>query len=302
MRSLAFAVALGTLLGCGGTQPPAPAAPSDETLSRDTRAGRLAYLQERPDEAIAQYRAALVRAQARDDIAAIGDLGYNLAVAELRANAPARALAVARATREELERRGRQAFAGLLLVEATAYYRSGDGRAADALAARVQAAGDPEAAARATFLRGLMADERDDASGLSAATAALRPNPEPALQADALELAARLALRGGAAERAEADAAHAVALRQDALDYRGLARALALQGQATLRLGRPRIAADLYLRAGRSAAAQGDPATARPWLLQAQTLADDEGVARAVAEALQKLDTMPAGERGGAGS
>jgi hypothetical protein len=82
-------VLLGALIGCGGEPPPAP--PSDETLSRDTRAGRLAYLQERPDEAIAQYRAALVRAQARDDIVAIGDLGYNLAVAELRANAPARA-------------------------------------------------------------------------------------------------------------------------------------------------------------------------------------------------------------------
>jgi hypothetical protein len=71
------------LAACGGSEPP-PAAPSDETLSRDTRAGRLAYLQERPEEAIAQYRAALARAQARDDITAIGDLGYNLAVAELR--------------------------------------------------------------------------------------------------------------------------------------------------------------------------------------------------------------------------
>src|SRR5262249_45383930 len=125
--------------------------------------------------------------------------------------------------------------------------------------------------------------------------AALRLNdPEPALQADALELAARVALRGAAAERAEADAARAVALRQDALDYRGLARALALQGQATERPARPRLAADLYLRAGRSAAAQGDRATARPWLLQARALADDDGVARAVAEALQKLDAMPA--------
>ncbi|MBV8169267.1 MAG: hypothetical protein JO021_20910, partial [Alphaproteobacteria bacterium] len=263
---------------------------SDETLQRDTRAGRLAYLQERPEEAVAQYRLALARAQARDDLTAIGDLGYNLAVAELRANAPARALDVARATREELERRGQAPFPALLLVEATAHYRNGDPATADALAARVQQAGDAEAAARATFLRGLMADERDDAAALSTASAALRPNPEPALQADAAELSARVALRGGAFDRAEADAARAVLLRQEALDYRGLARALALQGQASLKLGRPKIAADLYLRAGRSAATQGDAQSARPWLTQARALADDPGVARAVAEALQKLD------------
>jgi hypothetical protein len=276
------------LAACGGGEPP-PAPPSDETLSRDTRAGRLAYLQERPEEAVAQYRAALARAQARDDITAIGDLGYNLAVAELRANAPARALAVARATREELERRGQAPFPALVLAEATATYRTGDPAAADRLAARVQQAGDADAAARATFLRGLMADERDDAAGLAAAAAALRPTTEPALQADAAELTARIALRRGAFDGAEAEAARAVLLRQEALDYRGLARALALQGQAALKLDRPKIAADLYLRAGRSAAAQGDGEAARPWLAQARALADDPGVARAVDEALQKL-------------
>ena len=280
------------LAGCGGgSKPPAPAQPADETLQRDTRAGRLAYQQERPDEAIAQYRLALVRAQARDDLPAIADLGYDLAVAELHANAPARALGVARATREELERRGATPFPALLLAEATALYRTAALEEADRLAAQVQATGDPAAAARAGFLRGLMADERGDAAGLAAAAAALRPSGDPALQADQAELAARLALRRDDGAAADAAAARAVALRQEALDYRGVARALALQGEAALRLGRPAAAADLFLRAGRSALAQGDAASGRPWLERARAQGADPAVAQAAADLL----AQPAG-------
>src|SRR5439155_16800871 len=94
-------------------------------LQRQTHAGQLAFELERNEEAAAQYRTALSRAQARDDPDAIGDTGYNLAVAELRANAPDKALADARATRIELERRGAKPFPALLLAEATALYRTG---------------------------------------------------------------------------------------------------------------------------------------------------------------------------------
>ena len=94
-------------------------------LQRQTHAGQLAFELERNEEAAAQYRTALSRAQARDDPDAIGDMGYNLAVAELRANAPDKALADARATRIELERRGSKPFPALLLAEATALYRTG---------------------------------------------------------------------------------------------------------------------------------------------------------------------------------
>jgi hypothetical protein len=85
----------------------------DEMLQRQTHAGQLAFELERNEEAAAQYRTALSRAQARDDPDAIGDTGYNLAVAELRANAPDKALADARATRIELERRDSKPFPAL---------------------------------------------------------------------------------------------------------------------------------------------------------------------------------------------
>jgi tetratricopeptide (TPR) repeat protein len=277
------------LAGCGGTRDTA-APPTDETLERATRAGGLAYSVERPTEAIAQYEAALSRAQARDDVGAIGDIGYNLAVAHLAANEPDRALAVARRTSAELERRGVVVFPALSLVEATALYRSGNITEADKVATRVQSGADAQSAARATFLRGLIADDRGDTAGLSAAIAGLQPSSVPALQADAQELAARLALRSGNPARAVEAAQRAVASRRDALDYRGLSRALALAGEGERQRGNSEVAADLYLRAGRSAAAQHDVALARPWLEKAIALNPSQPIKTAAAEVLQQLD------------
>jgi hypothetical protein len=212
------------IAGCGASAPD-PAAPlTDEILQRDTNAGRLAYELERDEEATTQYHAALTRAQERDDLAAIGDAGYNLAVVELRANAPDRALADARATRAELERRGATLFPALLLAEATALNRTGAVAEADRAAQAIQRAGDVDAAARATFLRGLIADERGDGTGLAAAVDALNAAKTPPLEADFAELAARLALRRSDPAHAQRQAARAAELRQKALDYRGLAQ------------------------------------------------------------------------------
>src|SRR4029453_477881 len=64
---------------------------------------------------------------------------------------------------------------------------------------------------------------------------------------------------------------------QQALDYRGMARALSLAGDAALRTGRAADAADPYLRAGRSALLQGGPATATPLLKRAEDLGKQTG-------------------------
>jgi hypothetical protein len=290
MRALRLLVLAAALLpaACGST-PDEPPAPVDETMRRETNAGQLAFSLEHPDEAAKRYRAALVRAQARDDLSAMADLGYNIAVAELRAGSPDRALAAARDAREEVESRGGQPYAGLLLVEATALYQTGNAAAADSLAARAVAGADAEAAARAIYLRGVIADERGDTRILAAAASALSTTTQPALQADAAELAARLALRRNDLRIAGDAAARAVALRRDTLDYRGLARALALQATAAQRAGDARSAADLYARAGRSAAAQGDTSHARQWLQQAVALAPASPATR---DALRLLSTL----------
>jgi hypothetical protein len=249
----------------------------------------LAYSLNRPEQAIAQYKLAVERARARDDADAIGDYGYNLVVAQLAANQPQRALASAQMTQAELARRGAASFPALDLAKATALYRLGDKQASDRLAEQVQDGSDESAAARASFLRGLIADETDYVSGLDDALARLARPGSPAQQADADELAARCDLRRHSFVTAAAKAEQAADLRRSILDYRGMVRALAVAADAEARAGNTRASADLYLRAGQSAAAQGDAASARPWLEQAMHLGSDPALFDAARLALASL-------------
>jgi len=290
----AFFVASVLLSGCGGA-PPQPARPQDTVLQRESEAGNLAFTLQRPSEAAAQYEQALERAEARDDSGAIGDYGYDLAVADLSANRPKDALAAARMTRIELARRGVAPFPALILVEATALYRLGDKEQADSLAAEVEVGNDPSAAAGAAFLRGLIADEGGDQARLDAALSRLAHPANTEESADAFELAARRDLRDGQFARAESEAARAADLRRTGLDYRGMARALAVEGQAAEEAGDMAAAADLYIQAAQSAAAQGDASSARPWLRQALALANTPTLRQLARQTLAKLDTSEDG-------
>ena len=284
------ACALLILVGaCGGTEPQPAKAPEDQALVRHEQAGKIAYDLDRPDEAVAQFEAALTQAQARDDLKAIADLSFNLAVAQLRANRPADAQETTQQARAELIRRGSQPFPALLLAEATALYRLDRRGEADALAAEVEGSGDADAAAGASFLRGLIADESGDEAALRAASGRLTGVSAPLRVADRLELQARLALRQGDFATARAAAMHAATVRQEGLDYRGMARALAVAAAAAEQAGERELAADLYLRAGRSAAAQSDAVTARPWLERALGLTPDDATEDAAEAALAGL-------------
>jgi len=263
--------------------------PDDTMMRQNAHAAGLALSLDRPNEAIAQYKLALERAQARDDAAAIGDYGYDMAVAQLAANQPEKALATVRTTRAELIRRDVSSFAALDLAEATACYRIGDKSTSDRLARLVETGDDQTAALRASFLRGLIADDSSDTAELDHAIAHLSSATSPEQQADRYELLARRALRQGAFASATELAEHAADLRRDALDYRGMARALAVAADAAARGGSTRLAADLYMRAGQSAAAQGDAKTARPWLQRAMELSDDATLHQAAKSAIAAL-------------
>ncbi len=290
MRRAVLAVAyVLTLSACGGARPVSP--PEDRTLQREAQAARLAFEQEKHEEAIIQYRTALRRAGARDDGAMRADLSFNLAVAELAANRPADALATARGMRAELIRRGAVVSPDIDLVEATALYRTGALAEADALAATAQAAGGA-VGMRASLLRGLIADQRGDVTGLRAALAALSAPVTDTQKADRAELAARVSLRDGDPHRARTEAEQAADLRRTALDYRGTARALAVAAGAARAAGDTAGAADLYLRAGRSAAALGDVAQARPWLRQAVALAGPGALRVAAEQEARGLDAV----------
>ena len=234
---------------------------------------------ELPKEAVRQYRTALARAYERDDVAAIGDGGYNLALAQMKSGDPKGAVATVRVTQDELERRHAPVSAELSLVLAAASYRAGDatGAAAAAQQALGRPAGDPDTVARAWFIRGLVAADRSDRASLAEAIAALKPGKSADLEADRLELAGRAALLDNQPADALAQFVRAAANRQQTLDYRGMARVLSQAGDASLRLGRNGEAADYFLRAGRSALLQGDSTMASPLLKHAEELARQTG-------------------------
>jgi hypothetical protein len=294
-RSAAAFVVTSTLLsGCGGT-PPRSAQPQDLVLQRESEAGKLAFSMQRPSEAASQYKRALEQAEARDDAGAIGDYGYDLAVADLADNRPKDALAAARKTHIELANRGLAPFPSLILAEANALYRLGDRKRADNLAAAVEVGGNPSAAAGAAFLRGLIAAESGDQAGLDTALARLAHPADTAESADAFELAARRDLGERDFARAESEADRAVDLRRTDLDYRGMARALAVEGQAAAAAGDRATAADLFIRAAQSAAAQGDASSARRWLRQALALADTPMLRQVARQTLAELHTAKDG-------
>lgn len=132
------------------------------------------------------------------------------------------------------------------------------------------------------------ADEAGNTDDLRRALARLWGASAPLRRADRQELQARLALRQDDLAGARVATMQAAGIRQEAFDYRGMARALAVATLAAERAGDSEAAANLYLRAGRSAAAQSDSGTARPWLERVLGLtrdADTEAAARAAGSA-----------------
>jgi hypothetical protein len=282
------------LAACGGRT--APQAPEDVPLSQAAASGQQALDFARLKQAISQYQQAYTLALARDDAGAVGDLGYNLAVAQLADDDPAAALRTALRTRDALTARATRPFAELDLVEAAALHRLGRDAEADRLAARAQAGASSAATvARASYVRGLVADKRRDPAGLSAALAQYDRVKAPTtdIQADRDELLARLSLLRGQYRTAAIQAQRAADLRRTRLDYRAMAGALALAAEAMQRAGAPQDAADLYLQAGESAASRGDTRSASRWLARAMRLAGSSPTRHTAQTALTALRETP---------
>jgi tetratricopeptide (TPR) repeat protein len=279
IRFLALLAAL-FVAACSGS-PSDAGPPPDRRLEQTNSAGSRALALNQTAEAIKQYRVALMLAYERDDAGAIGDVGYNLAVAQLRAGAAADAARTVREIRTELDRRHKPPPAELVLVQAAVAYRLGAPEEALAAVQEVLARSplDRETASRAWYIRGAVLADRGDAQGLAQALAAIPPSAQPDQEGDRLELSGRAALLASASDRAAREFEQAADQRRLALDYRGMARALALAGAAVERQGRAADAAVLFLRAGRSASLQGDAATARTLLDRADQLARQSGAA-----------------------
>jgi tetratricopeptide (TPR) repeat protein len=281
------------LAGCTAAAPaPEPAEPVDQELMSGWQLARFAFEERQYDQAAGLYTRVLERAYASDDLGAIGDVGYELAVVRLRQLDASAAALQARQTRNELRRRGEEPFAELYLVEAVALYELGEPAGAEAMAdqAIALASGPGDAVARrAWFLNGRIAADRADKAGVARALAALGRAQNPELQADRLELVGRQGLLDDRPDRALPAFRTSADLRRDAKDYLGMARVLALAGEAAERAGMASEAADLYFRAGRSAEVEGGPADARRWLGAAARLAETTGQTEILTQANERL-------------
>jgi tetratricopeptide (TPR) repeat protein len=271
----AAAILLGASLAlgaCGGGTPADTGPPPDTKLDIANKAGTQALSMDMPVQAVRQYKLALTRAYERDDTEATA---YNLALAQMRAGDPKEALRTAREARAELDRRHVPVPAELALVQSAAAYRAGDlgGAAAAAQQVLELKARDPDTVPRAWFIRGLVAAERGDGTTLAQAIAALPPSKQADIEADRQELMGRAALLAGQSAEALVSFERSAANRQQALDYRGMARVLAMAGEASLKLNRTSDAAVFFLRAGRTNLLQGDAAAAMPLLKRAEDLA-----------------------------
>ena len=290
LAPLALLAAILLISGCAGHRPPAP--PQDQALQQAARAGRQSLTFGRPDQAVAQYRRAFTLALARDDAPVIGDVGYDLAVAQLAGDdagghaAAAAALQTILHTRDALAARAAPGFAELDLAQAAALHRLGRDPEADPLAARAQAtASDPATVVRASFVRGLIADARGDVPGILAALDRFGQPKRPSVdwQAAHDELVARLDRSRARYLDAAAAAQRAADLHRIQLRYRDMAALLAFAADAQERGGEPAEAARLYLQAGESAAARADTASATSWLRQALLIPQADPVVRQAA-------------------
>ena len=197
----------------------------------------------------------------------------------MRAGRPRDAIHTAQALQAELSRRG-IVDPDFDLIKATALFQLNDLRAADRIAAGLTSSKKPELANAAWFLRGLIADMHHDRFGLAKAAASLTPAADPG---DVAELQSRLSRRS-------APALQAADFRRNRMDYKGMARALALAADFTPNAPK---AADLYMRAGRSAASQGDTANARIWFRRARKLSSDKNLQQLAEQALHDLPPHP---------
>jgi tetratricopeptide (TPR) repeat protein len=277
---LLLAVAV-LILGSCGSSPVVQKGPvADQDLERFNRAAQQAFDIGKLQQAAAFYRKALERAYIGDDSGAIIDAQYNLAVCLMKLQSYQEALEVVRQAKAKMARAGQSNSADFLLLEATILQHTGNSEQAWNITDQILATTPPASSiiqSRTHFLRGLIANQRGDMVKLREAIVSLAKPKEFQLRADRWELLGYLAMaENNWAEAVEAFD-EAAKLRQEVLDYRSMVRVLALAGEASERAGHAKAAAVRYLRAGRSAALQGDDVHAQSWLIKAERLANQAG-------------------------
>jgi tetratricopeptide (TPR) repeat protein len=280
VAALALALVVFAMGGCSSSRGVAHPSGVDEKSARLNRSARIAYDLEQLEQAANLYRQALNRAYLRDDRPAVVDAQYNLAVCLLALRSYDEALAWVYRAQKELAHDQQSVTADVLLLEAVILFRTGKPDKAWRITDQILSAPDLSpvtVAGKTHFLRGLIADQRGDSDQLGREIDVLAKSIDTGGRADHKELTGRLARAAGNWQAAIEAFDETAGLRRQDRDYSEMAQALALAADACRQDGHPKRAAVRYLRAGRSAAQQGNDPDAKKWLNHAVELAGQAG-------------------------
>jgi tetratricopeptide (TPR) repeat protein len=280
LSGMLLAIILFGGLGCSSSPPELSRSGVDEEFERTSRAARMAFDNRKLEQAVSLYSQALERAYVLDDLNAIVDSQYNLAVCLTGMKSYVEALERVNQSKAELARTNQSIPADILLLEATIGYRMGKLEDAWQLTDKILL--DPSGLSeviqsKTHFLRGLIVSEWDDTNQLRHEIASLGEPSTAGLRADREELVGRLALAESAWNEAVEAFDRTAEFRRDDFDYSEMVNALALAAWACEQAGQLSEASKRYLRAGRSAARQGENRDALNWLNRAEKLAGEAG-------------------------
>ncbi len=282
IRLAGLILVAGVLLwgGCGSSPQVREKPGADRKLERFNKAARQAFDKGQIEQAASLYRRVLERALVRDDSGAVVDAQYNLALCLMKLNFHAEAMELVRQAEVELAIADQSKLADLLLLKAMLYYKSAEFDDAWQVTTRILSmTPQPKTVIRGRthFLRGLIAVGRQDINQLRNEIAALGNPKNPLLRGDLAELRGHLALAEQDWVAAVSAFDEATVRRREAIDYQAMRKNLALAAEASERARDIKGASERYLRAGRSAAVQGDDDAARLWLMRAEQLAAEVG-------------------------
>ena len=292
---LILVVLLITAGGCGSSRVVQKGSGVDKNLTRLNNAARISYDNGQFEQAANLYRQALDRAYLRDDRKAIVDAQYNLAVCMLGLRSYDKALERVHQAQNELVRGEESVTADILLLKAIILYRTGKLDDAWQITDQILLPSNQPIEAvesKTHFLRGLIADKRGDTNQLRKESNALNSFADSGLKADQEELSGRLAMAENNWDAAIQAFDSSARRRREKLDYRKMAQALSLAAEACDQAGSPSDASKRYLRAGRSAARQGNNQDAIKWLERAEQLAGQAGDELLKQEARAYLKSM----------
>ncbi len=267
-------------VGCSSSPTGQDRSDTDEEFERASRAARMAFDTGKLQQAVGLYQQALERAYILDNSQAIVNTQYNLAVCLAGLQSYGKALERVHQAESELADVDQSIPADILLLEATLLYRLDRREEARRLIDQVLTESNPISAAvqsKAHFLRGLMAARRGDTQQLRQEIAALGEPATAGLRADREELVGRLSMAESNWNEAVEAFDRTAEFRQDDFDYSEMVNALALAARACEQAGKLSEASKRYLRAGRSAAQQGENRAALNWLNHAEKLAGEAG-------------------------